>query len=61
MFIRIKDARYGDSILINIDKIATIEVDARVVTMCGNHGEGNGLIHTTAEDMEKILKHIEVE
>lgn len=60
MFVKIKERRDGDEIIINTEHISMIWEDASVLVVCGNHGEGNGIIHTTSEDMQKILKHIEV-
>ena len=61
MFVRIKDRRECDEIIINTEHISMIWEDASVLVVCGNHGEGNGIIHTTQEYMQKILKYIEVD
>lgn len=60
MFIKIKDRRIGDEPIINTENIAILWEDGACLVMCGTHGEGNGLIHTTEEDIRKILKYIEV-
>lgn len=60
MFVRIEDRMHGDKVVINTENIAMLWTDASVLVVCGNHGEGNGIIHTTKEDIQKILKHIKV-
>lgn len=61
MFIRVKERRDGDEVLINTDHISMIWEDSSVLVMCGNHGQGNGLIHTTPIDIARIFMHIEVD
>lgn len=60
MFVKIKDRREADEMFINTEHISIIWEAASVLVVCGNHGEGNGIIHTTKEDIQKILKHIKV-
>lgn len=60
MFIKIKDRGYGDEPIINTKNISIIWGNSATLLMCGTHGEGHGLIHTTEEDIQKILKYIEV-
>ena len=56
MFIEIKDRQYEDNCIINTDNISIIHEGALTLTMNGVHGEGNGLLRITKEDLKRILE-----
>ena len=60
MFIEITDRQYGDKFIININSISVIHEGALTLTMNGVHGEGNGLLRITKEDLLRILDLIKV-
>ena len=54
-FVEVKDRRYGDTMLLNIDSISYIATDSGHVLMNGTHGEQTGLIEFDKENIQKII------
>lgn len=57
-FIKLKDREYGDTLLINIDNISEISVEAETIVVNGNSGKGNGLIHLEKESFNCLYAEI---
>ncbi|MZK53635.1 hypothetical protein [Clostridium beijerinckii] len=60
MFIRVKETRWNDSVLININNISNIYENSNTIIVNGVHGEGNGIYTLDEESMKKLLKNIEI-
>jgi hypothetical protein len=54
-FIQVKEVRYGDTFLLNIDNIVTINFNSNHILVNGTHGEGNGNFTLDTESMEKLF------
>lgn len=57
-FIAVQCLPYGDTLIVNINTISAIHEQAQMITLCGVHGEGNGLVSITKESLECLLKVI---
>ena len=50
---------YREKIYVNIDNIAYIYFDSRTIIMCGNTGQGNGILNITQESLDGLIAIIE--
>ena len=58
-FISIIDTEDGESIMfINLEQIAYIHQPSNTIVMCGNHGQSNGVLRLSDEDMKKVMEYI---
>lgn len=57
-FIEVKESKYGDKLLLNIDNISVIHLGGMRVLVNGTHGEATGWFIFTAKEFQKILDAI---
>jgi hypothetical protein len=57
-FVRVKDLRYADDLLLNVDNITYISLNSGHVLLNGTHAEGNGVIRFNQENIQIILNAI---
>lgn len=58
VFVKVIESRYGDNLLLNVDNISVVNVQAGKVLMNGTHGESTGWYNFAKPSMKKIVDAI---
>jgi hypothetical protein len=60
-FIQVKETRYNETFVLNIDNIVTINFNSNHILVNGTHGEGSGNFTLDNESMKKLYVAIKAD